>query len=58
MKCNPPCYSVTFELLESLKVSSFEKASLSAVRVSEFRCLSKHACVFSSILPYVTATVS
>lgn len=31
MKFNPPCYSVTFELLESFTDSSVEKASLHAV---------------------------
>lgn len=43
MKFNPPCYSVTFELLESLTDSSVEKASLHAaclcVYMIEYLCV-------------------
>ncbi len=45
MKFNPPCYSVTFELLESLTDSLAEKASLRAACVSVFMCLSDRVCV-------------
>ena len=40
MKFNPPCYSVTFELLESLTDSSVEEASLSACGVCLSDCVS------------------
>lgn len=50
MKFNPPCYSVIFELFESLTDSSFEKASLNipCISMSEgfvYLCV----CVCSSI---------
>lgn len=52
MKFNPPCYSVTFELLESLTDSLVEKASLLqhvclAVRALMCVCLCVSLCAFS-----------
>lgn len=53
MKFNPPCYSVTFELLESLTDSSVEKASLCAVCVCAFMCLRDRVCVALCVCVHV-----
>lgn len=45
MKFNPPCYSVTFELLESLTDASVEKAGVTALCGCEFTNLNLCVCV-------------
>lgn len=45
MKFNPPCYSVTFELLEWLTDSSVEKACLCAECICAFACLKDRVCL-------------
>lgn len=57
MKFNPPCYSVTFELLDSLTDSSVEKASVTALCVCEFTYLNCN-CVCVCLCFLVTASVS
>lgn len=55
MKFNPPCYSVTFELLESLTDSLVEKASLLqhvCLAVRALMCVSvcEPVCIFLNLL--------